>query len=92
MTVDALLQSLHSIPGLKDTELVIHFRFATHGDKTPGNTHPFPVTNKIHMLRKVRATVDHALVHNVPCTITTGKGWLRCKVTQGSFRDKPRRC
>lgn len=64
MTADALIQSLHSVRDLRDTELVIHFRYATHGDKSPGNTHPFPVTRKIHMLRKVRMTVDYALVHN----------------------------
>lgn len=64
MTADSLIQSLNSIRDIDQKELVIHFRFGTHGDKSPGNTHPFPITNKIHMLRRLRMTVDYALVHN----------------------------
>jgi predicted glutamine amidotransferase len=33
---------------LKNFELVIHFRFATHGAKIPEFTHPFKIDDKHH--------------------------------------------
>lgn len=65
MTSESLIQSLHSINNVKDKEMVIHFRYGTHGEKSPGNTHPFPITNMIHQLRRLRLnSIDSALVHN----------------------------
>lgn len=59
-----LWNSLQSITDVKSKELCIHFRYATHGDKSAGNTHPFPVTRKIHTMRKLRLVCDVAIVHN----------------------------
>jgi predicted glutamine amidotransferase len=64
MSIDSLLDSIHSIRHLTDRELVIHFRWATHGSKSQGNTHPFPITKKKHMLRSLSTVCDYALMHN----------------------------
>lgn len=64
MQFNDLWNSLMSIDRLTDKELCIHFRYATHGDKSPGNTHPFPVTRKINTLRRLRTVCECGIVHN----------------------------
>lgn len=64
MNIDDLLDSIHGIRHLDDRELVIHFRWATHGSKSQGNTHPFPITKKKNMLRSLSTICDYALMHN----------------------------
>lgn len=50
--------------GLKNTELVIHFRMATHGSVVPYQTHPFPITGNPRVLKRCNTTVNEALAHN----------------------------
>ncbi len=45
-------------------ELLLHFRIATHGGISPGNTHPFPVTEDIKLLQHTNILTDYALIHN----------------------------
>lgn len=40
---------------------IFHFRWATHGSKSAGNTHPFPVTGD---MRKCKRAADVAIAHN----------------------------
>ncbi len=40
------------ISNLKNKELVIHFRFATHGSILPENTHPFEIHHNIDVSKK----------------------------------------
>ena len=47
--------------GLTDYSCVFHFRYATHGSTSPGNTHPFPATGN---LRRCYRKTDVAIAHN----------------------------
>lgn len=49
---------------LTTKEVVIHFRYATHGTISAANTHPFPITNKIGDLRRQFIECDRAIAHN----------------------------
>jgi len=67
MTVDSLLYHLEKIDRkytLSDRDVCIHFRQATHGVISPGNTHPFPVTNNVKELQKTHITTSAGLAHN----------------------------
>lgn len=35
----------------EDLNMVIHWRYATHGSRTPGNCHPFPLTADVEALK-----------------------------------------
>ena len=45
-------------------ELFLHFRIATHGGISPGNTHPFPLSKDIKLLQYTNVVTDYALIHN----------------------------
>lgn len=64
MTVNALLESLDTIRDIEDQDIAIHFRYATHGGKTAGETHPFPITHNIDLLRRRKVICDKAIMHN----------------------------
>jgi hypothetical protein len=49
---------------LKDTDVVLHFRMATHGTVAPGTCHPFPITRDVGILRKIDCVTDRAMAHN----------------------------
>lgn len=49
---------------LKDVNILFHFRQATHGLITPGNCHPFPVTNSPEALVALDVITDCAVAHN----------------------------
>lgn len=59
-----LLDTLDDIPDIKNKDLAIHFRYATHGEISPGNCHPFPITKKIRDLRKTRLACSAGIMHN----------------------------
>lgn len=62
---DSLLTELRHLKSyLTDTDVVFHFRFATHGAVTSGNCHPFPVTADEDDLRKTTVTSSLGLAHN----------------------------
>lgn len=49
---------------LKRTPVVMHFRIATHGGVNKECCHPFPVTDSIGALKKLKASVDLGVAHN----------------------------
>ena len=44
--------------------LVVHFRMATHGDKSDANCHPFPITDDDELLGARYCMTDIGLAHN----------------------------
>lgn len=58
------LENLKKKADLNALDLVVHFRFATHGTVNPGNCHPFPVTENLKRMQEVELTATRALAHN----------------------------
>lgn len=58
------LEHLKRKTDLNALDLVVHFRFATHGTVNPGNCHPFPVTGNLKRMQEVDLAVSRALAHN----------------------------
>lgn len=48
----------------KNKSLVIHCRIGTSGKNTPGNTHPYPISDNAKELRKKTMKADIAMAHN----------------------------
>jgi hypothetical protein len=44
--------------------VIIHFRFATHGLKNRQNCHPFPLTNDLKEMQYLECSCDCAVAHN----------------------------
>jgi hypothetical protein len=59
--VEALWKSLQ---GVKDEDVCIHFRWATHGAVNRGNCHPFPLTKSVNEMRNTRAHCTIGIAHN----------------------------
>lgn len=55
---------IESLGDVTDTALVMHFRIATHGGVIPGNTHPFPVSENVDALSKLRQACKLGVAHN----------------------------
>ena len=47
-----------------ESDLLIHFRIATHGGISPGNTHPFPITKEKKYLQHTNILTNSVLIHN----------------------------
>lgn len=80
MNIDELLESLEE-SGLmrgnglvKDRAITLHFRRATHGGVNRGNCHPFPVTDKVSLLKTRYWEADIGIVHNGIISIECRKG------------------
>lgn len=58
------LDELDEEYGLTSLPVVMHFRITTHGGTKPENCHPFPITDSIGMLQKLRCTTDIGVAHN----------------------------
>ena len=48
----------------KDDYVVCHFRIGTSGSKDAGNTHPFPITDDVDIMRQTAFKVRNILIHN----------------------------
>lgn len=59
--------------GLKGLAVVMHFRITTHGGTKPENTHPFPISDSVGMLRKLKLTTDLGVAHNGIISVTPRK-------------------
>lgn len=57
---------------IKDS-VVYHFRLATHGGKSQGNTHPFPITSNFAKMKELIQVTDLAMVHNGVIPIKTSQ-------------------
>lgn len=65
MDFDSFYKSFCDENFSKDDPIFIHFRIATHGLVDEGNTHPFPITQKISSLRSTEFTFKgYGLMHN----------------------------
>ena len=60
----AALKRLEKTVDVTSTPIVLHFRITTHGGTSPGNTHPFPVAEKLPLLQMTKCKVPLAIAHN----------------------------
>lgn len=44
--------------------MLLHFRIATHGSISPGNTHPFSLAGDVKLLKHTNVLTNYALIHN----------------------------
>jgi len=64
MDYDSFKNAIYQIPNVKDIDVVIHFRWATHGSVVPKNTQPFPVTTSYSEIKKVDTFSEFGFTHN----------------------------
>lgn len=70
----AFVDDLASRTDLTSTPVVMHFRITTHGGTCPENTHPFPVSESMGLLKKLKCTTSLGAAHNGIIDIRTRKG------------------
>lgn len=70
----AAVDALASRKDLTATPVVMHFRITTHGGTCPENTHPFPVSESMGLLKKLHCTTNLGAAHNGIIDIRTRKG------------------
>ena len=58
------LKRLEKNLDMTSTPIILHFRITTHGGTSPGNTHPFPVVEKLPLLQMVKFKTPLAVAHN----------------------------
>lgn len=68
------LEKVSSRLDLTATPVVMHFRITTHGGTKPENTHPFPITDNVGALQKLKASCDIGVAHNGIIPISPRKG------------------
>lgn len=62
--VKKLIKMLDTYNVNKEHNLIIHFRFATHGHKSPENCHPYPLTTDYKQMGYLDFTCEVAIAHN----------------------------
>lgn len=72
MKLKTLNKALKELSFKENDNVIIHFRFATHGLNDAGNCHPFPLSHSTDDLRAVQWQGDIAIAHNgvfgnMPC-------------------------
>lgn len=76
MKLEHLLDRLDALGkryDLKKLPMVLHFRITTHGGTKPENTHPFPISDSIGVLRKLKQQTDLGVAHNGIIPVTPRK-------------------
>ncbi|NMB01009.1 MAG: hypothetical protein GX971_05735, partial [Firmicutes bacterium] len=58
------LKRLEKTTDVVNTPVVLHFRITTHGETSPENCHPFPVTEKLPLLQMTKSKAPLAVAHN----------------------------
>ena len=74
MSFDSFWDKFESLHVLESDILALHFRIATSGNVDATMCHPFPVTDKIHLLQASETKVKRCLLHNG--ILGEGKGAL----------------
>ena len=77
MHYDSFLNRLKTLDqkyNLKESSVILHFRITTHGGTKPENTHPFPVTDNVGMLKKLMCKTTLGVAHNGIIDIKPRKG------------------
>lgn len=64
MNFNTFIDAINQLQDITNLNLVIHFRLASHGRITKGNTHPFPISKNMTQLTKTIIITDKAIVHN----------------------------
>lgn len=64
MTLEQWWQAFSDHNLIEQSEIVFHFRIATHGGSTAAHTHPFPITDDDALLKALDVTAPVGLVHN----------------------------
>ena len=59
--VDDLYKAVKKI---KNSDVCVHFRYSTHGLISPGNCHPFPLTNDVNKLQSQKINCEIGIAHN----------------------------
>ena len=54
--------------------MLLHFRIATHGSISPGNTHPFSLAGDVKLLKHTNVRTNYALIHNGMLPIESEEG------------------
>ena len=67
------LKRLEKTIDVVNTPIILHFRITTHGGTSPGNCHPFPVTEKLSLLQMTKCKAPLAVAHNGMIDITPSK-------------------
>lgn len=63
-SLKAALKRLEKSIDITNTPLTLHFRITTHGETSPENCHPFPVTEKLPLLQMRKSKTPLAVAHN----------------------------
>lgn len=63
-SLKAALKRLEKDIDVLNTPIILHFRITTHGGTSPGNTHPFPVAEKLPLLQMTKSKAPLAVAHN----------------------------
>ena len=73
-SVDKLIAGLNDAEdrygSLVPRDIAIHFRYATHGEISAHNCHPFPISSDPELLRAINLTHHCAIAHNGIIAIT----------------------
>jgi hypothetical protein len=64
VNVKKLMKMLSTYNITKKHNLIVHFRYATHGKKDPGNCHPFPLSQSFDDMRLLNCTCGTSIAHN----------------------------
>lgn len=72
-SLKAKLKEVDDKYNMKKLPVIMHFRITTHGGTSPENTHPFPISDSIGMLKKRRLTTDLGVAHNGIISVTPRK-------------------
>ena len=64
MTFESFMACFENIANVRDKDMMIHFRIGTSGGNTPGNTHPFPITEDVALLKSTCGIADEVMMHN----------------------------